>query len=353
MTDSTIRENLPCASLPVLPPVSPPSDVAMIVNHAIEELKTMLHAAESNALRKRGEVPAQSSAAIQLGFRNFSQLINEQIGNQSTIPANQKSEIGLRIQRELLPYLLLTYNAERCYSKPRGYSGDFLAISDLYEDRAQGIGRLGALIDRCFLNEPAAAAVRNRRQLMKEEILGLLEARNEPTHVTSLACGPATELFDIFEQLPNPALLAATLVDLDFQALAFVADKRDSRQLKQHMHLVQANLVHVASGKHTLDLAPQDLIYSIGLIDYFADEFVVKLLNRIHEMLRPKGKVILGNFHPNNPTKALMDHVLEWKLIHRNEKDMDRLFSQSFFAKASTRMRFEPQGVNLFAECVK
>ena len=71
------------------------------------------------------------------------------------------------------------------------------------------------------------------------------------------------------------------------------------------------------------------LVYSIGLIDYFADNFVVSLLDYCYELLAPGGKVILGNFHPQNTTRALMEYILDWKLIHRDEHDMNRLMAAS------------------------
>jgi hypothetical protein len=97
----------------------------------------------------------------------------------------------------------------------------------------------------------------------------------------------------------------------------------------------------------------QDLIYSIGLIDYFDDQIVIKLLNLVYSMLRSGGRAILGNFHPSNPMKAMMDYVLDWKLNHRTEEDMNRLYRQSAFGKPCTRVLFEEQRINLFAECVK
>jgi hypothetical protein len=48
-----------------------------------------------------------------------------------------------------------------------------------------------------------------------------------------------------------------------------------------------------------------------------------------------------------------MDYVFDWKLIHRDEADMNRLFEQSMFGKQATNIRYETEGVNLFAECVK
>ncbi len=119
------------------------------------------------------------------------------------------------------------------------------------------------------------------------------------------------------------------------------------------MNLVEANLIHVAVGRRELALPAQDLVYSIGLIDYVDDNLVVKLLDWIHRILRPGGRVVLGNFHPRNPTRAAMDHVLQWRLIHRDEADMHRLLRASAFGTQCSRIIYEPQQINLFAEGVK
>ena len=157
----------------------------------------------------------------------------------------------------------------------------------------------------------------------------------------------------MFQQLDDRRRLYASLVDIDLQALAYVADRRDNAGLQNRINLINANLVYLALGRQKLELNDQDLIYSIGLIDYFNDKFVVKLLNWIHGRLRPGGTVILGNFHPNNYSKEMMDYVLEWRLIHRSEEDMHRLFTCSAFGRSCTRIQFEDEGINLFAECAK
>lgn len=197
-------------------------------------------------------------------------------------------------------------------------------------------------------------AVQNRRALLVAEIRSTVDATSgRPAQVTSLACGPARELFDVYETLPDPGALASTLVDIDLHALAHVADHRDRIKLERQMTLVHENLVYLATGRAKAPFCEQDLVYSIGLIDYFADDFVVKLLDFVHGTLRAGGRVVLGNFHPRNGTRAVMDHVLDWKLIHRTEDDMHRLFRASAFARTCTRIVYEDQGINLFAECVK
>jgi SAM-dependent methyltransferase len=209
-------------------------------------------------------------------------------------------------------------------------------------------------MDRCFLNAYAARAVRNRRALVAEHIQDALHQVNTRTaRITTLACGPAAEIFDVFEALDDPAKMRATLVDIDLQALAYVSDRSTKLKFHRQMELVQGNLVYLATGRQKLKLSEQDLVYSIGLIDYFNDKFVISLLNYIHSLLRPGGKVVLGNFHVSNPDKALMDYILDWKLIHRTETDMNRLYAASAFGEPCTNIRFEEAGVNMFAECVK
>ena len=321
---------------------------------AVDELKEAFENADRAARRDSGEIPAGLQSDIRRRFRDFCLFINEQLGDGSPDPSAMKEKLGKRLRRELFPYILLAGTAERFHAKPRGYAGDFLTIEMIYRDAPSGSGRIGPLIDRCFLDLPAAQAVRNRRGLLAGEIGQVVAARGgEAARVTSLACGPAEELFDVYAAIPDPSRLLSTLVDVDLQALAFVCDRRDRLRLGRCMTPVQANLVHLARGKQRLPLQDQDLVYSVGLIDYFADRFVVALLDYIHQTLRPGGKVILGNFHPRNPSRAIMDHVLDWRLIHRTEEDMDRLFLASRFRRPCTRVRFEAEGINLFAECVK
>lgn len=319
------------------------------VKASLENFKSLLQRADQAALKSDGEVPEELAAEVAQSVRALSEGMSGQLYGSGAPPESVVTEVGHCLQRELLPFLLLTGTAERLYSKPRGYAGDFMSIEQIYRDSPEGAGRLGRLLDRCFLDEPAARAVRNRRALLAEEIQRLLDERDGPVRVMALACGPAREVFDVFETLDDPRRLHATLIDIDLQALAFVEDALKPKRYRRQVKLVHGNLVYLATGRQPLQVAPQDLIYSIGLIDYFNDTWVRTLLNFIHARLAPGGRTILGNFHPRNSSRALMDHVLEWRLIHRDEQDMHRLFASSQFASECARIRFEDEGVDLFA----
>lgn len=316
------------------------------IARALVDLKRTLLAADQAALGNGGEIPEAAAARARAGFLAFFERVGHELRDDSVAC----EALGARLQAELLPFVLLTRNGERWYSKPRGYAGDFLSIEWFYENEAAGVGRLGPLLDRCLLDLPAGEAVRNRRGLLSQEIhQALAAAGSRPAEVLSMACGPARELIDVLVGLPEPARLRATCVDIDPQALAFVAEVGQRRGVLESLRLEQANLVHLVAGRRTLELPPLDLAYSIGLIDYFDDAFVVRLLDYVHARLRPGGRVILGNFHPRNPCKWLMDHVLGWKLVHRTEADMNRLFQASRFGRPCEEIRYEAQRINLFA----
>ncbi|MCP4218919.1 MAG: cyclic nucleotide-binding domain-containing protein [bacterium] len=330
----------------------PSSVVWSLLQKDVEHFKNLVSEADKAAIKNHGNVPDQQADKVKGYFNTFARSINEQIGEDSPTTDHVRRKLGVLVQREILPYMLLTQTGERFYSKPRGYAGDYLTLENIYKDKAEGVGRLGALLDRCFLELSATRAVKDRRHLMAREIKKMT-VQNETLKLTCMASGPATEVFDVFDTLDKPSKLKCTLIDIDYQALGFVSDKAQEKGLRKQVTPVNGNLVYLALGRQKIELQPQDLIYSIGLIDYLADKFVVKLLNFVYGHLTPGGKVILGNFHPRNPDRAFMNHIFNWQLIHRTEADMDRLYEQSDFGRPCTNIQFEKEGIDMFAECIK
>ena len=326
------------------PSLMPPELAAAVLRfkQCAAAVEADLRRSESDAVLRR-DLAAAFDTLVRLTESMFPALSGETPAPDT--PALQ----ALRI--ELLPYLLLTRSAERMYRKPRGYAGDFLTIAWMYADEPGGAGELGTLLDRCFLNQPAARAVRNRRGLLREELQRALTLTDQrPLRVTSLACGPAAEIFDILLQDSDLAdQVQFTLVDVDQQALDYVRERLIREGLERVVRLERRNLLHLCIGRQKLDLEPQHLIYSIGLIDYFDDRIVTRLQTWIHSCLEPGGRSILGNFHIGNPTRGLMDHLLDWRLIHRDQAAMVKLAESAGFPVGLTQCRFEDAGVNLFS----
>lgn len=324
-----------------------------VLTDAVEKLQATFSEAEKIALQNR-ELRAEEEHLIRNQFTKFSSLLQHVLQDSCGESIAMRKKAGAWVQQEILPYILNAEVAKRSYFKSRGHAGDYLSIEWISQNEASGDNTLGVLLDRCLLDMPAARAVRNRRALLREEIAKIVTSKcGEPVGVTSLACGPARELLDVYAMLSDPRLVTSTLLDIDGQALQAVKEKTDLLNLSPYFKFHNANLILLAIGRHTIHIEPQDLVYSMGLIDYLNDKYVVLLLNYIYKILKPGGKVILGNFHPNNQNKALMDYILNWQLIHRTEEEMHRLFKKSAFKKNCSQIRFEAQGINLFAECIK
>ena len=322
-------------------------------HEAITEFKRMIVALDKEAIKQGGLSEERKEEFLRFSM-SLMHVCHDVLGPSSPLSDQLKEHIGARLQHEMLPYVLTTETADRFYSKPRGYAGDYLAIHNIYAEKAGGAGRLGSLMDRMFLNTPPSRAVRNRKNLLTREIVALVRERQPgPTRVLCLASGPATEVFDAYRAIDDRGRLQTTLMDIDLQALAFVDELRSREKLSGVMSLVNENLIALFLGRGKTRLEKQDFIYSLGLIDYLNDKLVGKLLTYAYDILAPGGKILLGNMHPKNPAKEFMDNVLEWELIHRTEEDMHRLFGQSPFRRPCTRILFEEEGIDLFAECVK
>ena len=255
---------------------------------AIAEFKELLVVTDQRAIENNGVIPVEFRTSVRERFRQLFAGLNDAIGDNSALTETSREALGSIVRRELLPLFFLTETAERCYSKPRGYAGDYLTIELIYRNEPKGMGRIGPLLDECFLAQPGSQAARNRRNLLATEIVHTCTAHaGQRVNVTSLACGPAREVFDAFERLKQPSLLNVTGVDIDQEALELLRVRCIEYGLSDRVNGVHGNLIYMATGRQELDLPPQNLVYSIGLIDYFNDEFVVKLMDWIYDLLRP------------------------------------------------------------------
>ncbi len=254
-----------------------------------------------------------------------------------------------QVRAEILSTARLSPFVRRVWEKPNGYAGDWETIEMMYRNEPAGVGRLGQAIDGVFLRLPPVVAARNRRELLAEQI-AQASARG-PAAIASLACGPAREITDVLDRSPE-MIAQVSLLDLDPTAIENAREQIGRRRMLDRATFYQSNLIKLALGREELTLPPQDLVYSIGLIDYLPDDLVIALLNVIHPWLRPGGRVILGNFDPANPARGLME-LFDWSLIHRTPDDMDRLYEQSAFGRPCDEILWEDQHINLFAVGVR
>jgi class 3 adenylate cyclase/CRP-like cAMP-binding protein len=272
---------------------------------------------------------------------------------QAAPDAAHADGIGAYTLRDTFASFMQSRMCDRSFSKPRGYAGDYYTIEMVYENRAMGDGRIGPLIDAWFLNIPAARAVRGRRALLKNLMLDRFRshgAANDGTYrVLSIGSGSAREMFDMFTEVPEPAKVRGTCLDIDIEALNFGSHLSQERGLADHLLWAKENVIHLSKGRGQTRLSMHDFIYSMGLFDYLSDEVAVALLDWVYAHLDPKGVAVIGNFDPSCPDRAFMDHILDWRLYYRTPDDLLRLFDRSAFGRGSKfQVVWEENRVNHF-----
>ena len=257
--------------------------------------------------------------------------------------------------KEIFPYHMRSRFAERAYYKPRGYAGDHVMMEMIYNQEPDGDGKVGKLIDRWFINTSAARAVRGRRELLSnllERYAGEKQQDDAPFRIMNLACGSNRELFDFLSRFKKTEFIEAVCVDADSQALEYTNTRVNTFSHRAGIRLMNDNVIRWALGSTKQRYGQFDVIYSAGLTDYLDRRLFVALISRCYEHLKPGGRLVIGNFNKSNPNRVFMDRLLDWKLIYRNESDLQDLFAESPFGR-DIELQSEQERVNLFAVAIK
>ncbi len=262
-------------------------------------------------------------------------------------PAWLATGFGAYLFRQAFPLLMSSTTLARCHAKPSGYAGDPETIDRIYADAPDGDGVLGRFVDRWFLSRPYCVARREARRKVADQIAearGAAGRAGTPLPVLSLTCRAPRELLDALGE-GGGAQLRVTCLDGDQAALRHGARLAERARAAQAFSMIHANVAKLAEGHGSVALAPQALIYGLGLSDGQDDEALVRVLDWAHERLEPRGMLLLGGTVPDHPDFLLMEHVLEWHANARTAGQLEALAARSRFAGGSVTIETDPGGV--------
>ncbi len=200
----------------------------------------------------------------------------------------------------------------RAALKPRGYAGDAELIDFAYDRKPPKDASPRAVeMFNQSIAFPVTEAVRQRRHYAEGR---LSDAWAAGKRICALACGHLREA----DALIGHDVSNIVAVDQDALSLAVVRANHG-----RTIHTEQANVIHylrnAAKRGETFDL-----IYTLGLTDYF-DARAMSLLHRLmRQCLAPGGEIMLANFMPGHLAIGWMDAVMDWHLVYRDEADMER-----------------------------
>jgi SAM-dependent methyltransferase len=162
------------------------------------------------------------------------------------------------------------------------------------------------------------SAVRERLAIIRGLVDGQAKQSSKPVRILSLACGHCREAADS-EALGERRISQWIAFDQDAESLRFIQETYG-----KHPIIPVHGSIH-SLGRHLRDMNSFDLIYACGLYDYLADKSAQRLTRSLFEKLRLGGRLVVGNFLPDQREVGYMDTFMGWHLIYRTLQQLEEL----------------------------
>ena len=291
---------------------------------------------------------------MEKGAQYFSWVEDE----TKAVPAEDVTVHHSYVQTALHPLLLRAPFVYRTFAKPLGYAGDYEMVNQILGDPQQGASTYFQVVNTQFLQAAVAEAHRNRINMLVDFLnraADLAQREQRMVTILNVGCGPAVEIQRFVETHPNPGLLSFTLVDFSQETLDYTRECLESSAIAKGKTV---NIKTVHESVHDLlkravrrdemaDAELFDFVYCAGLFDYLSDKVCARLLQYFVQRTRGGGSILVTNVHSSNPQTGVMEHVLEWHLIYRDENSLESVLPSP---REATHIYTDVTGVNVFAE---
>jgi hypothetical protein len=223
----------------------------------------------------------------------------------------------------------------RGYDKPAGHPGDYKLIEMFYDNIPVSKG-LGFYQDKYILKDSYVEAVRIRKDIMKGKLTDFIKnSKSASLNIMNLGCGSCSE---IRELLSEPAFslekkITFTLIDWDRNALEFSKKALAKYQQNANINLkfIKANIVELYKKNvpSSQILAKQDLIYSLGVIDYIPDLILGEIVKFCFSLLNEKGILTIAHKNVKVHKSVASDWFCDWYFYLRNDEDVKMLINNN------------------------
>jgi SAM-dependent methyltransferase len=227
--------------------------------------------------------------------------------------------------------------------KPYGYAGDFEMIDRIYQYSLTANPRTRRW-DEYFQSRGACEAVRNRKEYFLKLLASERRRLGDEFRVLNVGSGPARDVLEFFHGPGSGSEITFDCVDMDANAIEYA----------RSLCVGVANQVafHRANIFKWRTSASYELVWSAGLFDYLDDNAFVALIRHMSSFLSKSGRLVIGNFSPENPTRDYMEFG-EWNLKHRSKEELLHLAESCALQGFDHWIEEEPRKINLFLNLQK
>lgn len=330
----------------------------------LSELSRWLDEAEAGVF---GPGPRVADESLRVEFVNdvrepiepkFGELVMQFEAAAAEIPEDNLMVHKAYVQRELHPLVLCSPFVHRSYTKPLGYAGDYEMVNMMLRQSDSKVhGIYANIVDEFHVKAAAPKAHRHRVVMLQErlesEAARVVEEEERMFTVLNIGCGPAVEVQRFIRDSDLASQTSLQLMDFSLETLEYTESKVNEaiaasgrKPVTQFVHKSIDTLLKEIHQNDTMQIGKFDMVYCAGLFDYFSNAICKRLVAIYYESLNPGGLVCVTNVHKNNPNRFHMEHLLDWYLVYRNEKDMEGMVPHN----ANFEMECDDTGVNVFLD---
>jgi extracellular factor (EF) 3-hydroxypalmitic acid methyl ester biosynthesis protein len=213
------------------------------------------------------------------------------------------------------------------FSKPRGYAGDADLLDIIYRHNSikpllDNATELGSTICDFASQVSSCRSVVYRREMIARRIDEIAKTRNG-CEVLAVACGHLREA-ELSDAIKSGSVARLVATDQDEQSL--LVAQSYAMKVGNCVSTARLSVKDFIRKRH--ELAYFDLIYAAGLYDYLDAKTASRLTSRLFDLLKPGGRLLLGNFLDGLWEIPYMETYMDWRLIHRTEDEIKGFASE-------------------------
>lgn len=211
--------------------------------------------------------------------------------------------------------------------KPRGYPGDATLMDFAYghDSIREHVAHAGAVGQQIYAHTSGARqsqSARERIGLLRQQITARAEL--DAFGVVSVAAGHARELEGL-GSATRAKIRSFTAIDIDPVALGAAQGSA-------------VGLPFAAARRNVIkdelaDVAPAELVYSLGLFDYLSDEHADNVLAKMLSVTAAGGTCVVANLAPDAANLGYCEAIMDWWMVTRDEVAMQALGARAAAAR--------------------
>ncbi len=216
-----------------------------------------------------------------------------------------------------------------------------VSLDYIYQNQPRGLGFLGRMLDRIYLNAVGWRGIRTRKENLKKTLINVLQLLNNrginPV-VQDIACGGGRYLFETQKELHFP--LSLQLNDNDIHSIE-LAEKIAKEYNAINTRFSNYDAFTLSADQLHSDSSPDVIIVS-GLFElYESNTQVHHAIGQLYKVLNAGGYLIYTG-QPWHPQIEMIARVLNnrngqrWVMRRRIQNEMDLLVESAGFNKLST-----------------